>query len=89
MVDLSELQTQRDDEVIGRLTLVRGIGPWTAQMYLMFRLHPPDVWPVGDLGVRAGFAKIQGLAAPPGPKELEPLGARYRPFLRPRVFLDT
>ena len=85
-VDLSELQTQRDAEVIGRLTLVRGIGPWTAQMYLMFRLHRPDVWPVGDLGERAGFAKIQGLAAPPGPKELEPLGERYRPWRSAAAF---
>ena len=85
-VDLSQLQTQRDDDVIGRLTLVRGIGPWTAQMYLMFRLHRPDVWPVGDLGVRAGFAKIHGLAAPPGPKELEPLGERYRPWRSAAAF---
>lgn len=85
-VDLSDLHRQTDDAVIDQLTVVRGIGPWTAQMYLMFRLHRPDVWPVGDLGVRAGFAKIQGLAAPPGPKELEPLGERYCPWRSAAAF---
>jgi DNA-3-methyladenine glycosylase II len=79
-VDLSNLQDQSDEEVTRRLTLVRGIGPWTAHMHLMFRMHRPDVWPVGDLGVRAGFAKIHVLAAHPTQKELEPLGDRYRPW---------
>ena len=85
-VDLSDLHTETDDEVITRLTRIRGIGPWTAQMFLMFRLHRPDVWPVGDLGVRAGFAKIQGLTDPPAPKELEPLGERYRPWRSAAAF---
>ena len=85
-VELSDLQTQTDEEVTRRLTLVRGIGPWTAQMYLMFRLHRPDVWPVGDLGVRSGFAKIHGLAAPPVQKELEPLGQGYRPWRSAAAF---
>lgn len=79
-VDLSDLGDQSDEEVIRRLTLVRGIGPWTAHMYLMFRMHRPDVWPVGDLGVRAGFAKIHALTSAPNQKELEPLGERYRPW---------
>ena len=79
-VDVSDLEEQSDEEVVGRLTRVRGIGPWTAHMYLMFRLHRPDVWPVGDLGVRSGFAKIHGLSAPPTQKELDPLGEAYRPW---------
>ena len=79
-VDLSDLDDQADEEVTRRLTLVRGIGPWTAHMYLMFRMRRPDVWPVGDLGVRSGFAKIHALEEPPTQKELEPLGEAYRPW---------
>ena len=79
-VDVSDLEGQTDEEVVRRLTQVRGIGPWTAHMYLMFRLHRPDVWPVGDLGVRSGYAKIHALKAPPTQKELEPLGESYRPW---------
>jgi DNA-3-methyladenine glycosylase II len=69
-----------DDEIVERLTRVRGIGPWTAQMFLMFELNRPDVWPTGDLGVRAGYARIHGLATPPSAAELEALGDVYRPF---------
>ncbi len=79
-VEVHDLEAQSDDEVIRRLTVVRGIGPWSAHMYLMFRLHRPDVWPVGDLGVRSGFAKVHRLADPPTQKELEPLGDAYRPW---------
>jgi DNA-3-methyladenine glycosylase II len=85
-VEIHDLQDQSDEEVTRRLTLVRGIGPWTAQMYLMFRLHRPDVWPVGDLGVRAGFAKVHALAAPPTQKLLEPLGDVYRPWRSAAAF---
>jgi len=69
-----------DDEIVERLCLVRGIGPWTAQMFLMFQLNRPDVWPLGDLGVRAGYARIAGLASPPSPRELSAAGERYRPW---------
>ena len=79
-VEVHDLEEQSDEEIVRRLTLVKGIGPWTAQMYLMFRLHRQDIWPVGDLGVRAGFTKIHGLSAPPTQKELEPLGEAYRPW---------
>ncbi|MDX1390212.1 MAG: hypothetical protein R3344_13555, partial [Acidobacteriota bacterium] len=72
-VEVHDLEDQPDDEVVRRLTRVRGIGEWTAHMYLMFRLHRPDVWPVGDLGVRAGYAKAHGLAEPLAAKELYPL----------------
>jgi DNA-3-methyladenine glycosylase II len=79
-VALDDLQHQSDDEVVRRLTLVKGIGPWTAQMYLMFRLLRPDVWPAGDLGVRAGYAKLHGRPEPPTEREIAPLGDRYRPW---------
>lgn len=85
-VVVDDLQDQADEEVIRRLTLVRGIGPWTAQMYLMFRLHRPDVWPVLDLGVRSGLTKILGLGDALGPKEMEPLGDRYRPWRSAAAF---
>ena len=65
--------------MIEHLTAVRGIGPWTAQMFLMFTLHRLDVWPTGDLGVRIGFAKAWGLDERPTPGELEVLGEPYRP----------
>lgn len=85
-VVVDDLEEQSDDEVIRRLTLVRGIGPWTAQMYLMFRMHRPDVWPVLDLGVRSGLTKILGLDDALGPKEMEPLGERYRPWRSAAAF---
>lgn len=85
-VVVDDLEEQPDEEVVRRLTLVRGIGPWTAQMFLMFRLHRPDVWPVLDLGVRAGFAKIHGLDETPTAKELEPVGERYRPWRSAAAF---
>ena len=77
---LNELEYLPDDEVQERLVSVRGIGPWTAQMFLMFALRRPDVWPVGDLGVRAGYAKIHDLDQAPTEKEMAPLGEPYRPW---------
>lgn len=77
---LEELAWADDDEVVRRLTTVRGIGPWTAQMYLMFALRRPDVWPAGDLGVRAGYARIHGWSETPSEKEMPPLGEAYRPW---------
>jgi DNA-3-methyladenine glycosylase II len=79
-VALERIGRLGDDEVIAHLTEVRGIGPWTAQMFLLFSLHRLDVWPTGDLGVRIGFAKAWGLPDPPTASELEPLGDPYRPY---------
>jgi DNA-3-methyladenine glycosylase II len=59
---------------------VRGIGRWTAEMFLMFQLGRLDVWPVGDLGVRKGYAVIHGRTDMPTPKELEALGEPLRPY---------
>ena len=85
-VEVHDLADQTDDEIVRRLTRVRGIGEWTAQMYLMFRLHRPDVWPTGDLGVRQGFAKVHGMDTAPTAKELGPLGEPYRPWRSAAAF---
>ena len=73
------LSRQSDDEVIARLSTVRGIGPWTAQMFLIFRLRRLDVWPVGDFGVRQGYG-LAWKVPMPSARELEPLGDPYRPY---------
>lgn len=85
-VEVHDLRDQSDDEVVRRLVKVKGIGEWTAQMYLMFRLHRPDVWPTGDLGVRAGYARAHELETPPTAKELGPLGDAYRPWRSAAAF---
>ncbi len=69
-----------DDEIVARLTQVRGIGRWTAEMYLMFELRRLDVWPVDDLGVRQGYALAWGIDPAPSAKELAPMGDRFRPY---------
>jgi DNA-3-methyladenine glycosylase II len=79
-VETGDLEEQADSEVIRRLTRVRGIGPWTARMFLMFHLRRPDVWPVGDLGVRRGYAHLHGLDAPVPEREMEARGDAYRPW---------
>ena len=73
------LSRQSDEEVIARLSTVRGIGPWTAQMFLIFRLRRLDVWPTGDFGVRQGYGLAWNVPAPTA-RELEPLGDPYRPY---------
>jgi DNA-3-methyladenine glycosylase II len=69
-----------DEEIILRLTEVRGIGRWTVEMLLLFDLGRPDVWPVDDYGVRKGFAKIFGRRKLPTPKQLMKLGDKWRPY---------
>lgn len=73
------LSRQRDDEIEARLSEIRGVGPWTAQMFLMFQLRRLDVWPSGDLGVRRGYGLAWNVPRPT-PRELEPLGDTYRPY---------
>jgi DNA-3-methyladenine glycosylase II len=77
---LARLRRMEDEEIIDRLTQVRGIGRWTAEMLLIFRLGRPDVLPVGDFAVRKGFSLIYGLKELPKPKELIQYGERWRPF---------
>ena len=79
-VVLSRTSRRSDEELIERLTTVRGIGRWTAEMYLMFQLRRLDVWPVDDLGVRQGYALAWNIDPPPTPKQLEPLGDRFHPY---------
>ena len=69
-----------DDEIIARLETVRGIGRWTAEMYLMFELRRLDVWPVDDLGVRQGYGLVWSVVPPPAARRLGPLGDRFRPY---------
>ena len=69
-----------DDEIVRRLTAVRGIGRWTVEMFLLFDLGRPDVWPVGDYGVRKGFAKTFGRRKLPTPKQLMKFGEKWRPY---------
>jgi len=69
-----------DEQIIARLTQVRGIGRWTVEMLLMFQLRRPDVLPVDDFGVRAGFRAAYGLARMPRPKALALWGERWKPF---------
>ena len=69
-----------DDEIVARLTTVRGIGRWTVEMLLLFDLGRPDVWPVDDYGVRKGFAKTFGRRKLPTPKRLMKLGEKWRPY---------
>jgi DNA-3-methyladenine glycosylase II len=68
-----------DEAVVTQLVQVRGIGRWTAQMFLLFTLHRLDVWPTGDYGVRTGFGRAFGLPVAPTERELEALGDRFRP----------
>jgi DNA-3-methyladenine glycosylase II len=79
-VDLNRSSKLSDDDLIAALVIVRGIGRWTAEMYLMFELRRLDVWPVDDLGVRQGYGSAWGLDPPPSAKELAPLDDRFRPY---------
>ena len=79
VLDPAGLRRESDSEVVDRLTTVRGIGKWTAEMYLMFQLRRLDVWPTGDLGVRKGFGLAWGIPTPTA-KQLEPLGDPFRPY---------
>jgi 3-methyladenine DNA glycosylase/8-oxoguanine DNA glycosylase len=80
LVELDRLARMRDDDVVRELVLVRGIGEWTAHMFLMFQLGRLDVWPTLDFGVRNGYARLYGIDPMPTPKQLEREGERFRPY---------
>lgn len=77
---LERLGRLDDDAIVRRLVQVRGIGPWTAHMFLMGALRRPDVWPTGDYGVRVGFGRVWLGGRTPDARELEDLGERFRPW---------
>jgi DNA-3-methyladenine glycosylase II len=77
---LEELDALPDEVVIERLTAVKGFGRWTAEMFLMFRLHRPDVLPVGDLGIVNAVRKLYRLRKSPDPKRLQKIGEVWRPY---------
>jgi DNA-3-methyladenine glycosylase II len=79
-VELDRISRLPDEEVIRELVLVRGIGRWTAEMFLIFQLGRLDVWPVDDFGVRKGYGILYRLAEMPKPRALMPLGDRFRPY---------
>ncbi|HMC39155.1 MAG TPA: DNA-3-methyladenine glycosylase 2 family protein [Acidimicrobiales bacterium] len=79
VLDPNGLRREPDEEVIARLTTVRGIGEWTAHMFLLFQLRRLDVWPTGDLGVRKGYGLAWAVPMP-APKELAALGEPLRPY---------
>jgi DNA-3-methyladenine glycosylase II len=77
---LDELDALPDDQVIARLTSVKGFGRWTAEMFLMFRLHRPDVLPVGDLGIVNAIQRLYKLRKRPDAKRILALGEAWRPY---------
>jgi DNA-3-methyladenine glycosylase II len=79
VLDPGRLWDESDDDVVARLSTVRGIGRWTSEMFLIFQLQRLDVWPTGDLGVRKGYGLAWGIPTPTA-KQLEPLGDPYRPY---------
>jgi DNA-3-methyladenine glycosylase II len=78
-LELDRLPDLPDAEVTRELTAIKGIGEWTAHMYLIFTLHRPDVLPTGDLGVRNAAMRAYGLDRPPAPAELEAIAEPWRP----------
>jgi DNA-3-methyladenine glycosylase II len=79
-LNLETLASLTDDEVIAALTSVKGIGRWTAEMFLMFRLHRPDVLPLGDLGIVKAVQRAYKLRVLPSPERLTKIGETWRPY---------
>jgi DNA-3-methyladenine glycosylase II len=79
-VPLDGIEGFDDEEIITRLTMVRGIGRWTAEMFLLFELRRLDVWPTLDLGVQQGLKLIYGLEERPTAKQMAPMGDVFRPY---------
>ena len=79
-VPLHDLDTLDDEELISRLSAVRGIGRWTAEMFLLFELRRPDIWPIDDYGVRNGWSLMHSLPETIKPRALQAEGDRFRPY---------
>ncbi len=79
-LDLEALEHLSDDEVIVMITSVKGLGRWSAEMFLMFRLNRPDVFPVADLGIVKGLQKLVGMKRRPAPRTMLRLAEPWRPY---------
>jgi DNA-3-methyladenine glycosylase II len=79
-LDLHALDGHDDEEVIAHITAVKGLGRWSAQMFLMFRLNRPDIFPAGDLGIVKGMQKLYGIKRRPAPRTMERLAEAWRPY---------
>ena len=79
-IDLRALARMDDDGAIAHLTRAKGIGRWTAEIYLLFALGRPDVWPAGDLAVQVAAQRLKGLAARPGREDMIALAEPWRPY---------
>lgn len=78
-LDPQTLARESNDEIVARLTTVRGIGKWSAEIFLIFQLGRLDVWPTGDLAIRRGYGLAWGIPTPT-PRQLDLLGEQYRPY---------
>ena len=80
IVPLDNLEHMEDEQVIAALTTIKGIGRWSAEMFLMFRLHRPDVFPIGDLGIVNAVMRAYRLRKKPTPDRLRRLGETWKPY---------
>jgi DNA-3-methyladenine glycosylase II len=79
-LDLQALEHASDEDVIAAITAVKGFGQWSAEMFLMFRLNRPDVFPVADLGIVKGLQKLYGMKRRPKPRTMQRLAEPWRPY---------
>jgi DNA-3-methyladenine glycosylase II len=79
VIDPRRLARLGDEDIVARLSTVRGIGKWSAEVFLMFQLRRLDIWPTGDLAIRKGFALAWNIPVP-APKALDAMGEPYRPY---------
>ena len=79
-LDIKTLPDKHDDDARAHLTQVKGIGPWTSDIYLLMVLRRPDVWPSGDLALAVAAQSVKGLRAQPSKEQLERLGEKWRPW---------
>lgn len=80
LLDLKNIKKLSDEEVIAALVAVKGIGEWTAHMFLMFHLGRPDVLPIGDLGVRKGMMMAYNLRKLPTPERMHQIAKHWKPY---------
>ena len=78
-MQLAQLESLPDDEIRAEIVAVKGLGPWSADMFLMFHLQREDILPVGDLGIREAMRRLYELETRPEPPEMERLSAPWRP----------